>query len=134
MAMSTITYRLYFIFHPVRRSSCSMQSFNKKTMSDQLVIVPFKLEKRAARIVLRADIMTPSETMFRELSWLPFYVQYHTYILMYKPLNNSAPEYGRSGRFIKISETHDRNLRSVDSGLLKVPYSRTRYYDNFFLL
>ena len=28
--MSTVTYWLYFIFHPVRRSSCSMQSFNKK--------------------------------------------------------------------------------------------------------
>ena len=38
--MSTMTYWLYFIFHPVRRS-CRMQSFNKKTMSDQLVIVPF---------------------------------------------------------------------------------------------
>ena len=37
-----MTYLFYFIFHPVRRSSCSMQSFNKKTMSDQLVIVPFK--------------------------------------------------------------------------------------------
>ena len=84
--------------------------------------------KRAARIVLHADIMTPSETMFRELNWL--LVQYHTYIFMYKTLNNSAPDL--SERFMKISETHDRNLRSADSGLLKVPYSRTRYYDNPF--
>ena len=92
-----------------------------------------KLQKRAARIVLRADIMTLSETMFRELNWLPFYkrVQYHTYILMYKTLNNLAPEH-LSERFIKISETHDRNPRSTDSGLLKVPYSRTWYYDNSF--
>ena len=71
--------------------------------------------------------------MFRELNWLPFYkrVHYHTYILMYKTLNNLAPEY-LSDRFIKISEAHDRNLLSIDSGLLKVPYSRTRYYGNSF--
>ena len=37
-----------------------------------------------------------------------------------------------SERFINISETHDRNLRSIDSGLLKVPYSSMRYYDNSF--
>ena len=79
--------------------------------------------------------MTPSEKMFRELNWLPFYkrVQYHTYILMYKTLNNLAPEY-LSDRFIKISETHDRNLRSADSGLLKVPHSRMRYSDNSFFV
>ena len=41
MAASIMTYRLYLIFHPVRHSSCSMQRFNKMTMSDQLVIVPF---------------------------------------------------------------------------------------------
>ena len=35
-------YLFHFAFHPVRRSSCSMQSFNKKIMSDQSVIVPFK--------------------------------------------------------------------------------------------
>ena len=71
--------------------------------------------------------------MFRKQNWLPFYkrVQYHTFILMYKTLNNLAPEY-LSERFIKISEIHDRNLRSADSGLLKVSYSRTRYYNNSF--
>ena len=42
MAMSTMTYWLYFIFYPVRCSSCGKQSFNKKTMSNQLVIFPFK--------------------------------------------------------------------------------------------
>ena len=31
------------LIHPVRHSSCSMQSFSKKTMSDQLVIFPFKM-------------------------------------------------------------------------------------------
>ena len=39
-----------------------------------------KLQKRAARIILRADFMTPSKEMFQELGWLTFTnrVEYHT--------------------------------------------------------
>ena len=39
-----------------------------------------KLQKRAARMILKADFMTPSEQLFKELNWLPFpkRVQYHT--------------------------------------------------------
>ena len=62
--------------------------------------------------------MTPSETMFRELNWLHFCKRVQ-YSVMYKTLNNLAPEY-LSERLMKISD------------LLKVPYSRTRYYDNLF--
>ena len=47
-----MTYRLYFIFHPVRRSSCSMQSFNKKTMADQLVIFPFKYKSMLKKMTV----------------------------------------------------------------------------------
>ena len=35
---------LLTLFHLARHSSCSMQSFNKMTMSDQLVIVLFKFK------------------------------------------------------------------------------------------
>ena len=31
-----------------------------------------KLQKRAARMILKADFMTPSEQLFKELNWLPF--------------------------------------------------------------
>ena len=72
-----------------------------------------ELQKRAARIVFRADIMTPSEIMFRELNWLPFYkrVQYHIYIFMYETLKHLALDYVLE-RFITIFEKHGRNLRS----------------------
>ena len=50
---------------------------------------------------------------------------------MYKSLNNIAPDY-LSERFMKVSETHNRHLRSADNNLLKVLYSRTKYYDNSF--
>ena len=43
-----VWFWLYFIFHPVRRSSCSMQSFNKKTVSDRDLFrisqAPFPME------------------------------------------------------------------------------------------
>ena len=41
--------------------------------------------------------MIPSEQMFSELNWHPFpkRVNYHTHVMMYKVLNNMAPEYLR---------------------------------------
>ena len=54
-----------------------------------------RLQKRAARIVMKADFLTPSHIMFNEHKWLSFpkRVQYHTCIMMYKTLHGSAPEY-----------------------------------------
>ena len=41
-----------------------------------------KLQKRAARMILKADFMTSSEQVFKELNWLPFQirVQYLSYL------------------------------------------------------
>ena len=87
-----------------------------------------KLQKRAARIILRCDILTPSENMFNELQWLSFpkRVQYHTIAMMHK-----APAF-ISNMFIKTSDIHDRCLRSSDYNELRVPFSKTRYYENSF--
>ena len=92
-----------------------------------------RLQKRAARIVLKADVLTPSHIMFNELNWLSFpkRVQYHTCIMMYKTLHGSAPEY-MSNLFVKSSEVHNRNLRSVDNETLRIPYARTNIYDRSF--
>ena len=92
-----------------------------------------KLQKRAARIILKADIMTPSETIFNKLQWLSFTkrTQYHTYIMMFKALNGQTPTY-ISSMFTKTAEIHNRNLRSVDNAQLRVPFSRTTYFENSF--
>ena len=92
-----------------------------------------RLQKRAARIVLKADFLTPSHIMFNELKWLSFpkRVQYHTCIMMYKTLHGSAPEY-MSNLFVKPSEVHTRNLRSIDNETLRIPYARTNVYDRSF--
>ena len=92
-----------------------------------------KLQKRAARIILKVDLMTPSTQMFSELKWLPFpeRVKYHTHIMMYKILNNMAPDYLRQ-LFHNVSETHERALRSADNELLTLPLYRTTYYEKSF--
>lgn len=94
-----------------------------------------KLQKRAARIILRADFMTPSQLMFRELNWLPFpkRIEYHTCIMMYKVQKDLAPEY-LGDLFTKTYALHGRNLRSVDNDLLRIPFSRTSYYENSFAI
>ena len=92
-----------------------------------------KLQKRAARIILSVDYTTPSNIMFQDLNWLPFTkrIQYHTCVMMYKALNDLAPEY-ISSQFSKTFETHSRHLRSVDNELLRVPYSRNCYFEKSF--
>ena len=87
-----------------------------------------KLQKRAARIILNVDILTPSKWLFQELNWLTFpkRVQYHTCNMVYKALNGQTPEY-ISDCFKKVSETHNRNLRSVDNNLLHIQNSRKNF-------
>ena len=51
--------------------------------------------------------------------------------MMYKTLHGSAPEY-MSNLFVKSSEAHNRNLRSVDNETLRIPYARTNIYDRSF--
>ena len=87
----------------------------------------------AARIVLNTDFTTSSKNMFMELKWLPFpeRVKYHSCVMMYKAINNKTPEY-ISNMFSKSVDIHGRNLRSADRDMLRVPYARTRYYENCF--
>ena len=53
--------------------------------------------------------------------------------MVYKALNGLAPEY-ISEIFVKISDTHNRILRSVDNELLRIPGSRTKIYENSFTI
>lgn len=92
-----------------------------------------KLQKRAARIVLQADFLTPSKAMFNSLNWLSFpqRIQYHTCIMMYKALNGLTPEY-IADLFTRTSEAHNRSLRSADNDMLRIPMSKTSYFDRSF--
>ena len=122
-------YNSYIL--PIFDYGCLIWGSNTAAHTNRLL----KLQKPAARIILRADIMTPSQSMFDKLKWLSFpkRIQYHASNMMYKFLNNLAPNY-MIDLFNKVSEPHSRNLRSVENDLLMIPFSKTRYYDRSFAI
>ena len=92
-----------------------------------------KLQKRAARIILKADFRTPSADMFSELGWpsIESRLMYNKAVLTYKALNDLTPEYV-SNMLKPVSQTHGLNLRSSENGDLYVPLSRTTLYSGAF--
>ena len=76
-----------------------------------------KLQKRAARIILKADFDTPSVLMFQELDWLSVRsrMKYNEAVIIYKALNNMTPDY-ITKLLILMSQTHSLNLRSGQIG------------------
>ena len=88
-----------------------------------------KLQKRAARIILKADFLTPSD----QLNWLPFpkRVQYHTCLMVYKGIHALAPEY-ISSMLTYVLEQHERHARSTAFDLLYIPRSRSSFFDRAF--
>ena len=69
-----------------------------------------KLQKRAARIILKADFRTPSVGMFRDLGWqsIENRLKYNKAILTYKALHDQTPEY--VSKLLKpVSQTHGLN-------------------------
>ena len=92
-----------------------------------------KLQKRAARIILRADFRTPSVDMFRDLGWqsIENRLKYNKAILTYKALHDQTPEY--VSKLLKpVSQTHGLNLRSSENGDLHMPLARTALYSGAF--
>ena len=92
-----------------------------------------KLSKRAARIILKADFLTPFEQLFKKLNLLTFpkRVQYHTCLMVYKGINGLAPEY-ISSMLTYVSEKHERHTRSTALHLLHIPRSHISFFDRAF--
>ena len=91
-----------------------------------------QLQKRAARIILGARKYTSSELLLNKLGWLPFEarVDYHRAVLVYKALNNQAPQY-ICNKFSLQSSSY--NTRSVTQLTLKVPKPRLEAYRKSFI-
>ena len=84
-----------------------------------------KLQKRAARIILNKDYHTPSVELFQEHKWMPLNKRfiYNRAVLMFKCLNNLAPEY-MSDEFTQTIQTHGYNTRHAQNSLV-MPKLRT---------
>ena len=69
----------------------------------------------AARSILTAKFTTPSGNMFKELKRLRsqwYSVQYRC--TGFQAMNDLTPDY-LNNIFMRVSDTHDRNLRSLDN-------------------
>ena len=81
-----------------------------------------KLQKRAARMILNADFMTPSDTLFASLDWKRFEdrVRFFRYILMFKCMKGIAPSC-LSKLFIFRKDIHMHGTRSSSQNKLHYP-------------
>ena len=84
-------------------------------------------------MTLKADFMTPSEQLFKELKWLPFQkrVQYHICLMVYKSITGQAPEYIYA-MLTYVSEHYARQTRSTALDLLHIPRSHSACFDRAF--
>ena len=93
-----------------------------------------KLQKRAAKIILKTDFNTPSSLMFKDLNWLPVErrIKYNIAVFTYRALNKMAPEY-ITNLLTPVSDTHSLNLRSTDNGTLYISKAHTSLYKGPFV-
>lgn len=92
-----------------------------------------KLQKRAARIILKVELTTPSSVMFQRLGWMSVSsrLKYNKAVMAYKALNDLTPAY-ISDLLQPSSKTNNRVLRSSENGSVTVPRSNTTIYDGSF--
>ena len=92
-----------------------------------------KLQKRAARIILKVDYITPSAEMFQRLRWMTVSqrINYNKAVLTYKVLNNLTPAYISDLQTL-TAIAYNRNLRSSENGSLMVPKTRRSFYTGSF--
>ena len=126
-----LLFRNHLLFEFHYSNGHSIVTYNRK----RFILNTCELQKRAARMILKADFMTPSEQLFKELNWLPFpkRVQYHTCLMVYKSITGQAPEY-ISSMLTYVSEHHERQTRSTVLDLLHIPRSHSAYFDRAFLV
>ena len=115
-------YNSYIL--PIFEFCCIIWGNTTVTNQSRLI----KLQKRAARLKLKADILTPSDQMFKELGLLSFpkRVYYHTCLMVYKGMKGQYLEYITS-MLTPVSEYHERQTRSTANNKLHVPRSHTPF-------
>ena len=123
--------KLYYNSYILRIFDFCCIIWGNSTVTNQSRLI--KLQKRAARLILKADILIPSNQMFKELGWLSFpkRVYYHTCLMVYKGMKGQSPEYITS-MLTPVSEYHERQTRSTANNKLHIPRSHTSKYDKAF--
>ena len=91
----------------------------------------FKLQKRAARIILDENMSTQTRELFSKLNWITIedLTKYRRAIIVFKALSGLAPDY-ISNMFKSVNKVHSRNTRAALSEKLCIPKTRTQTYNN----
>ena len=79
------------VIRPVMSFSIVIWSECDKDLLNRII----RLQKRAARVILFADRLVSSVSLFNKLSWIPFYEQckIHKCSILYKRINGILPNY-----------------------------------------
>ena len=88
----------------------------------------FKLQKRAARIILDASSDSTSKPLFEKLGWLTIYelVDLHKYILLFKIVRGLAPNY--LSELFEFQSSTSYQLRSESNHDLRLPKFNTQLF------
>jgi len=97
-------------------------------LPDCLILKLQRIQNAAARMVLRLPKHCHITPVLIQLHWLPitYRIDYKVLLMVYKALNNLAPEYIRD--MLKYKPVTAHSLRSNDQKLLMVPRSHTVTY------
>ena len=92
-----------------------------------------KTAETAALIIIKDNFDTSPSLMFQALNWLSTEnrLKYNKAVITYRALNNLTPDY-LTELLTLLSEIQSLNLRSSAYGLLHIPLSRMRRFDNSF--
>ena len=109
------------IIEPHFRFCCSVWGVCSGTSLNKLQ----KLQNRAARIATNSPYDAPSQPLLRKLGWNPIkeLVDIETTMMVYKSINNEAPNYLTS-LFERLSQNTIRELRNTKTDL-KMPLLKT---------
>ena len=99
-----------------------------------------KLQKRAARLILKCSFYTPSKEMFHKLKWLPFNdcVTYFKCVFMYRCINGLSSQFHRD-MFEFACNSHYFNTRYAANDNLITPkvhteiFKHSLYYSSILL-
>ena len=104
-------------------SNCSKTDFEKLN----------KLQKRAAKIILKKSIKTPYLYLFKELNWITFKnrCEYHMALIVFKAINNLNPTY--ISNLLIFTNNESYKLRSSTRNDLVHRPCNSNYDKNSFL-
>jgi hypothetical protein len=106
------TRKLFYNTHILPQMDYCSIIWGSSTFIQRLLLA----QKRAARVILDiSDYQYPSDSMFKELKWMPIKdrIEYRKVTMVYRSINNLAPSYMRN-MFTFVRDVNRRNTRSSE--------------------